>query len=241
MPKHPRAVDDPTPLTASRIHVPVRIGWLLRTHRTAAGLSLRQMSTELTDRGVSLSSSSLGRVEAEGQRSAAALDGYAEVLGLPDGSLRAPVAMLCRTFRYAPPESREPRDLGRTGLDRFSAVCDAVDVDAPTGGAWLRFAREHADPPGFGLPIRIMEPHLVRLVAELSVSVGTGMLPRHEALSSLRCGAYGNLVEEVARAEVLAPGHPAVNLQFSILSDLPTPSLLRWLSDTLSQDRKSVV
>ena len=88
MPRNAETIDDRTPLTASRIDVPARIGWLLRTSRSLAGLSLREMSAELKAHDVSLSATSLSRIESEGQRSAAALDGYAAVLGLPDGALR---------------------------------------------------------------------------------------------------------------------------------------------------------
>ncbi|GCD91044.1 helix-turn-helix transcriptional regulator [Nocardioides sp. LS1] len=237
MPKVSPAADDRTPLAGSRIDIPVRIGWLLRTHRMVAGLSLREMSVELTARGVRLSSSTLSRIETEGHRSPAALDGYADVLGLPDGLLRGTIGLLCRTFRYAPPESREQGEPGRPSLDRFSAACDAVDVPAPTGGAWMRFARAHSYTSGFGLPVRLMEPHLLRINAELGLAVGTAMITRHEALSSLRIGPYGDLLEEVTRDEILVPGHPAVDRLFGPLSDRPTRSLLHWLNDLLRHER----
>ena len=238
MPHLSDAADDPTPLTASRIDIPVRIGWLLRTYREVGGLSLRQMSAALRAREVALSASTLSRIETEGHRSPAALDGYADVLGLADGALRAPVDTVCRTFLYAPKPPPEPTT---PSLDRFSRSFEAIDMDAPTGGAWLRFSREHAEERGFGLPRTLMEPHIRRLTGELGRSVGTAQNTRYEALAQLRLSTYGGIVEHVVRE--IAPT-PAVTVWFdlmSVVTERPTPGLLDWVGGLLAHESVSVV
>ncbi len=237
MPKHSDAVDDPTALTASRIDIPARVGWLLRTSREVGGLSLRQMSVALRERDVALSASTLSRIETEGQRSSAALDGYAEVLGLADGALRAPVDHVCRTFHYAPKPTPEPTV---PCLDRFSEAFEAIDVAAPTGGAWLRFARENAADRGFGLPRTLMEPQVRRLAVELGRAVGPAHLLRYEALAHLRSSAYGDVVEQVFRK--IGPT-PALKLWFDLLSvvtDRATPDLLDWAGELLTHESVAV-
>ncbi len=229
VPRVSEVVDDRTPLTASRIDVAARIGWLLRTHRSVAGLSLRQMSVALSDHGVTLSAPTLSRIESEGHHSAAALDGYAAVLGLTDGALRAPVSLICRTFPYAPESQSRPAP--RT-LDALSRACEAVDVTAPTGGAWLEFARQHAG--GLGLPRAPMAGHVRRLSLELTRSTATASLTRQEALVLLRCSLYGDLVDEVVRPITLEPDAQSYWDLLSALSDRPTVSLLEWAASLLS-------
>ncbi|WP_180934108.1 helix-turn-helix domain-containing protein [Nocardioides ungokensis] len=137
MPRVSETVDDRTPIAASRIDVAARIGWMMRTHRSVAGLSLREMSAALKGQGAPLSAATLSRIESEGQRSPAALDGYERALGLSDGALRAPVDLMCRTFPYAPEVVARPAP---PSLERFSLAFEAIDVASPTGGAWLELA-----------------------------------------------------------------------------------------------------
>ena len=234
MPRNAETIDDRTPLTASRIDIPARIGWLLRTSRSLAGLSLREMSAALKAHDVSLSATSLSRIESEGQRSAAALDGYAAVLGLPDGALRSPVDVLCRSFSYAPPAPPEPVV---QSLERFSESCEAIAATSPPGGAWLDFARHHSSGGGFGLPTTLMEPHVRRLAEELRRSVGVpAEVTRYEALAQLRCSAYGDVVDSVLREMVLEPDSQVIYPVTSVLSEQPTPALLRWAGAMLSHE-----
>ena len=230
VPRTSAAVDDRTPLTASRIDVAARIGWLLRSHRSVGGLSLRQMSAALEEHGVMLSSATLSRIESEGQPSVPALDGYARVLGLPEGTLLGAVAMLCRSFPYGP---QIPSPPGTRSLDRFSEAVEAVDQEAPSGAAWLEFAAHHADPAGFGLPRSEMAPRVRRLASELARSARAARFTRLEALALLRCSPYGELVEEVLRPLILEPhGQNQWDL-LSTLGERPTPSLLDWCGSLL--------
>lgn len=238
VPRVSETVDDTTPITASRIDVAARIGWLLRTHRSVAGMSLRQMSAALKGQGVSLSAATLSRIESGGQRSPAALDGYARVLGMPEGALRAPVDSLSRTFPYSP-SAAVPT--GHKCLDRFSRSYEAIDVVAPTGGGWLEFAREHADAAGFGLPRTLMKPHVRRLSLELARSVGTARFTRHEALTLLRCSAYGDVVIDVLREIVVEPGGQNFWDLMVVGSERATMPFLLWAATLLSHPSIYVV
>lgn len=154
VPRVPDVIEDRTALDGSRIDVAARIGWLLRASRTARGVSLRSMVPELRAVGLRTSVTALSRLETEGQRSGAVIDGYEQVLGLPPGRLRAAVDVLCRTFDYAPadqePFARPP------DLHAFSEAVAAVE-ESPTGGDWLRFAGEHGGGRGFGVTAGQME------------------------------------------------------------------------------------
>jgi hypothetical protein len=239
VPRHAETIDDRTPLTASRIDIAARIGWLLRTTRSVAGLSLREMSSSLKTHDVTLSATSLSRIESEGLRSTAALDGYAAVLGLPAGALRAPVDVLSRAFSYGPPAAPEP---GMHSLERFSESFEAIAAERPSGGAWLAFARHHSSDGGFGLPTSLMEPHVRRLAEEMCRSVGmVTFLTRYEALARLRCSAYGDLVGSVLQEMVLEPHHQALFNLMSVLSERPTAGLLHWAGTLLGHESVVVV
>ncbi|HEU4811510.1 MAG TPA: helix-turn-helix transcriptional regulator [Nocardioides sp.] len=231
MPKFSEAIDDATPLTGARIDVAARIGWLLRAHRTVAGVSLRQMSAALEEHGVSVSASTLSRMESEGQRSDATFRGYARVLGLPDGILRSGVNSLCRSFPYAPPASPEatPRC-----LESFSRSYEAIDTSStPSAGAWLEFARQHAREDGFGLPRSLMEPVVNRLANEVGRGVASARFIRHEALGVLVGSVYGDVVGAVLRAAVEDPDHQNFYDLTSAISDRPSLDLMHWAGDLL--------
>lgn len=230
MPRVSEPVDDTTSLDGSRIDVGARIGWLLRVSRTAAGLSLRDMSAALEQHGVTLSAASLSRIESEGHRSVAALEGYARVLGLAEGSLRLAVDYLCRSFSYAPPTtvpSPPPT------LERFTAACLAVDADRPTAGDWLAFSRQHADGTGFGLPAHLMAPYVRRLALELCRSVGPARFLRYEALLDLRRGAYGDLVVATVVEVLDEPGIQVVDDLVNMVAECPAREVVVWVGERL--------
>ena len=88
----------------------------------------------------------------------------------------------------------------------LSLLTEALQGPAPvTGGQWLRWARATAAPGNIGLPERQCRDLLVRLVSELARSVSHGYPSRYEALSLVRCSAYGHLVLSVAQEELRRP------------------------------------
>ncbi len=234
MARKPVVLDDLTPLDGSQIDVASRIGWLLRCSRSAAGLDLRTMAGRLTDGGVPISAASLSRLETEGSRVGTVIDGYEQVLGIESGRLRGTVDAVCRTFAYA------PRDESPTGepldLAGFDDLVEAVSGSAVTAGDWLRFAREHEAPRGYGLTGPLLRPLVRRLASEMSRSVGAAFVIRYEALARLRCSAYADVVEDVVRELVLAPDAQVVFDLFSAVSELPTVELLTWAGELLSHD-----
>lgn len=225
VPRVSEPVDDTTSLDGSRIDVGARIGWLLRVSRTAASLSLREMSAALEGHGVTLSAASLSRIESEGQRSVAALEGYARVLGLPEGTLRVPVDTVCRSFSYGPPAHVPLPDLSLAGFDR---VCRAVDDPAPTAPEWLEFSRLHASPVGFGLPTHLMEPYVRRLALELCRSVGLARWMRYEALRGLRCSAYAHVVASVVADVLRDPDLHVTEDLVNVVAERPTAEVVAW-------------
>jgi hypothetical protein len=239
VPRNPRLADDRSELDGARIELGPRIGWLLRVSRTSRDVPLRSMARELGETGLPTSASALSRIEAEGLRHGAVIDGYEQVLRLVPGSLRAAIDLLCRTFDHAPPDQQP--DACPATLTGFSAAVDAVLEQAPSGGDWLRFAREHAGDRGFGLPSAQMQPLVARLASEMARSVGVAYTSRYEALARLRCGPYGDVVEEVVRAAVLAPDTGALVDLMVVLSERPTPQLLTWAGELLASERRTVM
>lgn len=224
-------IEDRTPLAGARIDVAARIGWLLRTSRTAAGVRMREFG-ERAGTGSHLSPATLSRVETAGRRSGTVIDAYERALELPYGHLRAPIDVLSRTFSYAP-EDVEPYRPDAT-LAGFSGSCAAVQDD-PAGADWLRFAEYHTHTP-FGLPEPDVRPLIERLVNELGRSAGAGYQLRYEALAKLRCSAYGDIVAGVIREAVLAPGMQRAYDLMSAVTELPSPALVQWCGELLSHD-----
>ncbi|MFC6286201.1 hypothetical protein ACFP3Q_07865 [Nocardioides sp. GCM10027113] len=231
MPRYSGTIDDTTPMTGGRIDIPARLRWLLRTHRTVAGVSLRQMVAALREAGLQVSAATLSRVESEGTPSPGVLDGYNAVLGLPSGQLRTAAFMQQRSFSYAP--ALPPEDLPRD-LDRFTAAYDAVTGPAPTAGEWLLFARHHASEVGFGLPRCLMGPLLERLVDETPRGVSLARIVRYEALHTLSRTPYRDVVIDAVHAAVADPHHQAVEWATGMLDGVPAPRLLPWAGELLA-------
>lgn len=227
MPRPPDEIDDRSPLDGNRIDIAARIGWLLRSSRTAAGLSLRDLAATTGPRATS--PATLSRVETNGRRSGQVVAAYEEALGLPYGHLRAPIDVLCRTFSYAPPDT-EPHVPPPT-LAGFSAAVDTVR-HAPDGHDWLRFAEYHAATP-FGLTSADARPLVQQLASEVNRAAGTAYQLRYEALAKLRCSDYGGLVEEVVRDAVAVPGMQRPADLLSAVTELPTPELVTWCGELL--------
>lgn len=228
VPRPPDEIDDRSALDGNRIDIAARIGWLLRTSRMAAGLSLRELTAAAGPGGAS--PATLSRVETSGRRSSQVVATYEAALGLPYGHLRAPIDVLCRTFSYAPPDT-EPHAPPST-LAGFSAAVDAVR-DSPDGHDWLRFAEYHAATP-FGLTATDAGPLVAQLASEVNRAAGSAYQLRYEALSKLRCSAYGGLVDEVVRSAVGEPGMQRPADLLSAVTELPTPELVGWCGELLA-------
>lgn len=227
-------VDDATALDGADIDVAARVAWLIRMARTTAGdgVRLRPLAEQL-----GTSAARLSRLETGQLRDGRVVDGYEAVLGLPEGSLRAPVDVLCRTFPSASPPDADPgsRIEDVRELSRLTEVLqDAAPV---TGGQWLRWARAMAAPGNIGMPEQHCRDLLVRLVSELARSVSHGYPSRYEALSLVRCSPYGHLVLEVAQQELRRPHAQGLGDLMSAVGEAVTQDALDWCLDLLLDER----
>lgn len=238
MARTPDEIVDETPLTGTKVDVPARIGWLLRTARSRRGVSLRDLSGRMSGLGAPHSPATLSRMETTGVRSGRLLDLYERALELPYGSLRAPVEILCHTFSFAPPD-HEPVEPPET-LAEFSDAWAVVAHGEPTGADWLRFSdiQLHSR---HGLPLELMRPLVARLVGELGRSVAQAYTTRYVALTNLRCSDYSDLVFDEVRATAEAPYTQLVVDAMHTLTYLPTPEIAAWLGQLLLHPRMQVM
>ncbi|WP_344342216.1 helix-turn-helix domain-containing protein, partial [Streptomyces rhizosphaericus] len=118
-------LDDETDLNGPRVDVDRRVGWVLRMARmTTPGPAGGPLRLEAMAEAVGVSTTRLHRVETGATRSGQVTDAYERVLAMPEGSLRAPVDVACRTFPYAQPD----RDPGQpvTSTQEMSALTEAL-------------------------------------------------------------------------------------------------------------------
>ena len=227
-------VDDVTSLDGRSIDVAARIAWTMRMARLTSGAADPRMRVVAT--AIGTSPARLSRAETGRLRDGALVDAYERVLGLAEGSLRAPVDSLARTFPFdAPPD-----------LDRGSAVCDLAQLsalterlaagDGVTGGEWLRWARTVSVPGNIGMPIPLARDIVRRLVHELGRSCGHGYPTRYEALAHVRCSDYGFLVLEAAREEVAHPHAQALADLFSAVGESVSPDAIEWCLGLVAGD-----
>lgn len=238
MARPPRVLDDATPLNGPAIDVGARIGWLVRTARELHGAS---RDPDDMARAIGASPRRVREVEAGEVRDGDLVDAYETALGMPAGSMRAPIDIMCRTFPGspvdraappAPPEGPQHDRLTEQLLDRDSEVA---------GGAWFTWARSvswHATP---GLPDEPVRTLARRLVAELARSVAQAYPIRYEALSLLRGSAYGGVVLDVAREWVDDPDAQVVYDLMSAIGEAVTAEAVQWCLDVLVDTRPRMV
>lgn len=231
-------VDDVTALNGSTIDVASRIAWTMRMARLTASVEDHRMKA--VAREIGTSPARLSRAETGQLRDGSLVDGYEVVLGLPEGSLRAPIDSLARTFPWD-----SPPDIGRhsvaTDLVQLSALTERLDAgEAVTGGEWLRWARAISAPGNIGLPIPLARRLVRRLAHELGRSCGHGYPTRYEALSHVRCSDYGFLVLESAREEVAHPHAQGLADLFSAVGESVSADAVEWCLELLAEERSHV-
>lgn len=235
--ERPRALDDPTPLNGPTIDVAARIGWTLRMARITSGgpdddPRLRTLAAQ-----VGSSAAQLSRLETGQRRDGTLIDGYEEALGLPEGSLRSPVDILCRTFPGSSPRDSHPGQ-PLLGVREMSALTDKLLSDEPvTGGEWFRWGRSLALPGNHALPTSLFVPVVTRLINELARSAGQGYPVRYEALALLRRSSYGYVVLEVAQDVLDRPHAQGLGDLMSAVGESSTPEAVEWCLDLLRDPR----
>ena len=229
-------IDDPSPLSGATVDVGPRIGWVLRMARLSPSGEHAVWQGGPSGRDERDPPPPGGGRHA---RSGYIVDGYERALGLPEGSLRAPVDVLCRTFPYAPAD----RDPGPpvTTVPEMSRLTERVSGHDVTGGQWLRWARALAQPGAIGMPEAMARDLVRRLAAELGRSTSHGYPTRYEALALIRCSGYGHVVLDVAR-EVVADPHVQVLYDLmSAVGEAPSQEAIAWCLDLLDSDRPRLV
>ena len=189
-------------------------------------------------RRIGTSTATLHRLETGRLRDGSLVDAYERALGRPTGSLRAPIDVACRTFPTAPVDRNPGTRI--TTVREVSALTDLV-ASAPSGGAWLTWARALSRPGAIGLPASLATTLLERLVSELSRSTGHGHATRYEALALLRGSDYGDFVLDVARAWVAEPDVQVLYDLCSAVGESMTPDAVSWCLELLDDSRDRVL
>lgn len=233
-----KVIADATLRTGAEIDVPARIGWTLRMARLTAPIDDARLRT--VGASIGTSAAKLSRLETGQLRDGSVVDGYEQALGLAQGSLRAPIDILCRTFPRACPPDANP---GSTvdGVVEMSRLTDRLLASEPVdGGTWLRWARALASPGNIGLRESVALLLLRRLVDELARAVSHGYPTRYEALALIRCSAYGHLVLEVAREEAGRPHARGLADLMSAVGEAVTADAVEWCLGLLTDEREHV-
>lgn len=232
---------DETPLNGAHPDVAARIGWVVRTaRRLHGGEDLRRI--EDVARATRFPATRVQRLEAGTLRDAEVVIAYEKALGLAEGQLLAPIEVLCRTFPTVSPRERAP---ARPAPDPsvLSALTERLlDDGIPArAGEWLRWSRLMTAYGGISLPQSMASFLVVRLISELSRAAAQGYVARYEALSLLRCGGYGGLVLDRARAWVADPDVQAIGDLVSAIGERDTPEAVAWFLELLDSDRDRLV
>lgn len=247
----PTVAVDGTPLHGSAVDVAARCGWLLRTARLTAPRGAPSLHTMARELGTSVAR--LHRLETGQLRNGTLVTGYERLLGRPAGSLRAPIDVLCRTFPKASPPDQQPgepvatvRELSAltaqvAGRDPHRVADTAGRARRAAAGDWLAWARALSRPAALGLPEWTARELVTTLLDEMNRSVGVAYPIRYEALALLRCGPYGDVVLDVARAAVTDPHVQVLNDMMSAVGEAVTPEAVAWCLDLLGDDRDRVV
>lgn len=231
-------VDDPTSLNGSSIDVAARTAWTMRMARLTARVDDNRMKTVAA--AIGTSPARVSRAETGQLRDGSLVDGYERVLGLPEGSLRAPIDVLARTFPWTSPVDVRP-GFPISTVSELSELTERLDeAEDVTGGEWLRWARAISVRGNVGLPTTIAERIIDRLVQELSRSCGHGYPTRYEALAKVRCSDYGHLVLRAAQREVAHPHAQGLGDLLSAVGEAVTPDAVSWCLDLLRADRPYV-
>ena len=240
----PQQAYDATALNGTAIDVGARIAWVTRTARLLAGAgNLREFAA-----AVGSNPTRLHRLETARLRDGALVDAYEHVLGLPVGSLRGPVDIVCRTFPHEAPADKDPggrvttvRELSQV-TDRIRGILgDARPGRVVSAGDWLTWARALSSSRGIGLPESIALPMIDALIGEMNRSVGAAYPARYEALSLLRCSGYGHLVVEAARERLVEPRPQVIFDMMSAVGEAASADAVGWCLDLLDDPRTRVV
>ncbi|MFC6152919.1 hypothetical protein [Nocardioides yefusunii] len=187
------------------------------------------------------SAAHLSRIETGQRRDSFITQRFEQALGLPDGALWAPTAILCRAHPEPPLKDTCPLP-AETDVRTVSGITERLlDPTATvTGGEWVRWARTIGVPGNVGLPVPLFEQIVRRLASEAARSVSHALPARYEALSMLRCSHYGDLVLDVARQTVNQPHAHGTELLASAAGKRVDAEAVKWSLGLLGAERTAL-
>jgi hypothetical protein len=233
--------EDTTPYAAPRVDVAARIAWLLRVHRLlseAPGTeSLRGFSGKLEALGVRADPARVSQWEtAAVPVPAGVITAYETVLGLPSGQLLAVSEGLEHSVLSV---RRNPAVTG-SAIVRQRHLDDAYDRISDgegRGGDWLTVSGLMTGRGDALMPTRIVQDLSLRLVNEMSRSVGVAYYTRFEALCRLAAGPVtaGAVVRSISAA-VATPGAQSILDAMTVYGEVPQPVVVAHLVRIASHD-----
>lgn len=243
------------PLPSTRLerrHLPVVSGWLLRSKRMlGADPSVRPLGRFAAAASAlggepTMSPPRISRWET-GIHSVphSVADRYEQIIGLPPGTLAAPLALLHRHFavdlRLELPYERRIPALDKATHAQLADVVDRVHGgDAVTGLEWDQFTAFLTVNPCLVLPRPDTAAELAhRLLAETLVADGLAWQLRFESFN--RMLAHPVFAEDAAAACIATAGephHPAVFEAVNFLDGSPHPTAGAFLAQALAAGRR---
>lgn len=219
-------------------------GWLLWSHRMSSefgGMTGRAFAAAARERGVSLSETEVSRAESgEGDIAITAVTKYEQVLGMPVGTLSAPLRSAARLAPGAP---------GAEKLAALRSVPKSLDVrqeivnDAYVrwsggqqlaAGDWLRLVDAITFDRQSLLPDALAGAWIRQLLDEAMRSVNAAYFPRIEALSTVaEHDRYAAHVLAAAQELTAVPGVSGELEAWSVVGDIRNPEVIDLLVHAL--------
>lgn len=235
--------EDATSYAAPRVDVAARIAWLLRVHRLlseAPGTeSLGAFSGKLEALGVRADPARISQWEtAVIPVPAAVITAYETVLGLDSGQLLAVSEGLEHSMLTI---RRSPAVTGTAVVRQrhLDEAYDRISDGEGRGGDWLTVSGllTGAGQGSALMPSRIVQDLSLRLVNEMTRSVGVAYYTRFEALCRLAAGAStaGAVVRSISAA-VVVPGAQSILDAMTIYGEVPQPAVVTHLVRVASHD-----
>lgn len=212
-------------------------GWLLWSHRMESrfgGMTGRSFAAEARTLGVPLSETEVSRAEnGEGDVAITAVPKYERVLGMPAGTLSAPLRSAARLAPGAPGAAKLAtlRSVPRSADARQEVVNDfyvrSLAGEGFVAADWLRLADAITHDKQTLLPDALAADWIRQLLDECMRSINHAYFPRIEALSTIaEHDPYALHLLAAARTLTQAPGTSGAIDAWSVVGDIRSPTVI---------------
>lgn len=212
-------------------------GWLLWSHRMASsfgGMTGKAFAAAARDRGVSLSETEVSRAEnGESDIAITAVGKYERVLGMPVGTLSAPLRSAARLVPDSPGSDRLAvlRTVPKSQEARHKIVDDFyvryVEGEQFTGSDWLMLVDAITHRDNSLLPDALVAQWIRTLLDEAMRSVNGAYYLRIEALSTIaECDRYAMHLLVATRELTAAKGVSGAPDAWSVVGDIRSPEVI---------------